>query len=595
MSTPSDPKSGASKRDGILILLLLLATALLYARVLGYESVSYDDNTYVFQNETVQEGLTLDGVRWALGSGLASNWHPITWISHMLDVTLFGIDRPGLHHATSVVLHLLNTGLLYLLVLRLSGRSGRALFVAAVFGLHPTHIESVAWIAERKDVLSTAFWLASLLCYERFVRTERRGWYLLNALLLALGLMSKPMLVTAPFVLLLLDAWPFRRLGTSAVLEKVPLFLLVIASSATTFLVQEAGGATKSLPFIERIGTALTAYVRYLGKSFWPADLAVLYPHPVEPWPLLSVAGSALLLVLLTFLAYRLRSERAVLGGWLWYLGTLVPVIGLVQVGMQSMADRYTYVPMIGLSIAVVWAFEFLRRDRGGNMAPWIVGVAVCVALGARSWAHLPVWRDSASLYGHALSVTEGNRMIHNNYGSALFDREEFEAAVRHFRASLELDPNFPQCRRNLIIALQAAGRHEEAIEETRVFVQMEPQNHALVHELAQLQQHFGAPEEAAVSYARYVELEPEDAAAWNGLGQLRRELGDPVAALDCFRRAAELDGDLRDAHWNLAASLVEAGDTEAAIDVLQQYLYQHVFDQETRQMLQRLQAEGGR
>jgi Flp pilus assembly protein TadD len=298
-------------------------------------------------------------------------------------------------------------------------------------------------------------------------------------------------------------------------------------------------------------------------------------------------------LALISYLVIRCRSERVILGGWLWFLGTLVPVIGLVPVGYQSMADRYTYFPMIGLSISVVWSFELLRRGRGGNATPWVVGFAACIGLAGTSWAHLPVWENSGSLYRQTLSVTEGNQIIHNNMGSWHFDEEEFEASIRQYRAALVIDPKYSECRQNLIFALQAAGRNREAIEEVRVYADSNPAEHALVFELGRLQEHYGEATDALKSYERFLQLEPDDAEGWNGLGRVHRSLGQQENAGNSFRRAAELDRDLREAHWNLAAHLVETGNAAEAGEVLEAFLMEHVFDQETRQMLARLKESG--
>jgi tetratricopeptide (TPR) repeat protein len=509
----------------------------------------------------------------------------------MLDIELYGAARPSLHHLSSLLLHLLNVFFLYLLMVRLSGRVYRALFIAAVFALHPLHVESVAWIAERKDVLSTCFWLASLLAYERHARTERWAWYVGSLLLLALGLMSKSMLVTAPFVFLLLDAWPLRRLRWRAVAEKIPMFALIVATSVATYFVQASGAAMKDLPLTQRLATALVAYPRYMAKIFWPSDLAVLYPLHAGVWSTWQVVGSAALLLLLTAACLRWRQIPALGVGWFWFLGTLVPVLGLVQVGEQSMADRYSYVPMIGFSIAVVWGFEKLREGRLGRSVAWTLGLVVCLALAARTSQHLPVWRDSERLYTHALSVTRDNMIMHNNLASLYFGQNHVEAAIRQYRAATAIYPKYFDARRNLVFALQAAERNDEAIAEVMTMVGLFPEDHSLVYELGRLQEHYGNTHEARVSYERYLQLAPDDAEAWNGLGRVSRGLGDLDAAAACFRRAMELNADHREAHWNLAAVLVESGRPQEAVAVLQAFSQEHVFDRETRQMLDQLKG----
>ncbi len=359
-------------------LLLALVTALLYWPITSHDFVSFDDQEYITENPHVTPGLTWDGIAWAMSAGYASNWHPLTWISHMADCSLYGL-HPGGHHLTNLLLHVANTVLLFLLLYQLTGAVWRSACVAALFAWHPVHVESVAWASERKDVLSTLFWILTLIAYSHFKSQisnlrSRQMWYFAALIFFALGLMCKPMLVTLPFVLLLLDFWPLQaaspghpRAWPRLLVEKIPFFLLAGIASVVTYLVQKHGGAVSSLevaPLSSRLANALVAYLRYVGKSIWPAHLAAMYPY-VKHWPALWVITAAVLVAGLSILfLLRARTSPWLIVGWLWFLGTLVPTIGLVQVGAQSMADRYTYIPGIGLFLLLV-----SRRPKGPSPA----------------------------------------------------------------------------------------------------------------------------------------------------------------------------------------------------------------------------------
>jgi hypothetical protein len=572
-------------RTPIAVLCLGLATLAVYAAVLDHGFVSFDDDVYLLESP-VREGLSADGLRWAFSTqsfGYGANWHPLTWLSHMLDVELFGLERPGAHHATSLLLHVANAVLLLLVLQRMTGAFWRPAVVAGLFALHPLHVESVAWAAERKDVLSTLFWFGSIGAWLTYAQRGSRAGYALCFGLLALGLLSKSMLVTAPFVLLLLDYWPLRRLappdappearpgraertrrrakaarrrepevpaapagpvtslgfaslraglrpacpGTrSLVLEKLPLFALVALASGLTYAAQRGGGSMAPVPLGLRFENALVACVRYLGKTFWPTDLAVLYPY--QDWSSGVVFGAALLLALVTGAVLLLRSERYLAVGWLWFLGTLVPVLGLVQIGVQSMADRYTYVPLVGLLIAVVWGAEALCRRLGGRLEsrpprsePQASGVhgpgfgralggaAAVTSLAACLWLtprQVATWKDSETLYRHALAVTEDNYVVHVNLGLELGRAGQLDEAIEHYREALRIHPRFAAAHTNLGQALVSQGRMQEAIA------------------------HF---EEA-------LRLDPDDAKARENLGLARAMGGEKGAQQDLLRRFLE-------------------------------------------------------
>lgn len=432
---------------------LALLTVLAFLPSLANGFVLLDDPLYVTGNPRVREGITQDGLAWALTANVANNWHPLTVLSHMLDVEIFGLPPAG-HHLTSLLLHLASVLLLFEALRRMTGSAFRSALVAALFAVHPTRVESVAWVAERKDVLSGVFWMLALLAYAAWVRRPSVGRYLLVALAMALGLASKPMLVTLPCVLLLLDLWPLgrRRLG-SLVFEKLPLFALSATSSVMTLRYQATSLAPlEALPWDLRLSNAVVSYAAYLGKAFLPRDLAVFYPFPMEI-PAWKVAASAVLLALLTGLAaWKARRSPWLLVGWLWFLGTLVPVIGLVQVGRQAMADRYTYLPFIGLFLAVVWGVaELAERRRDVLRAVLTVSSVLAVlALAVMTRAQTRRWTDSVTLFQHALAVTEDNYLAHLGLAKALASQGDREGAAAQYRAALAIRPGLVQARREL-------------------------------------------------------------------------------------------------------------------------------------------------
>jgi len=477
---------GPRWRSALLCALLAAAIFAAYGAVGNHEFVSYDDPKFVMEPH-VKDGFSVAGVRWALTALQASNWHPITTLSHMLDCELFGTDWPGGHHLTNVLLHAVNSSLLFLLFLRMTGAFWRSALVAAVFALHPVHVESVAWVAERKDVLSTAFWLSCILAYVEYTRVGLRRYYALCLLALALGLMAKPMLVTAPFLLLLLDYWPLGRLAPvpaaneaaadsrraarplgALLVEKLPMLLLVALLSAITLGAQRVSGNNIS---VDGLRNALVAYARYLGKSFWPTDMAVFYPYRAD-LPDAVVLGAGLLLLAITAGVVVLHRQRYLTVGWLWFLGTLFPVIGFVRVGSHALADRYLYIPMTGLLVMVIWGVADLlgRFDAGarrGGLAAAIVAAAAVVGLFL--WLtpqQVAKWKDSRTLYSHALAVTEDNALAHYNLGVELEKVGETDAAIDHFRETIRVEPGFARAYNNLGVALASQARFDEAVEQ---------------------------------------------------------------------------------------------------------------------------------
>ena len=570
---------------------LLLLTAIVYSPVLEHEFVHYDDPGYVFQNENVRNGFSVQGIRWALTSGEQSNWHPLTWFSHMLDAQLFGVARPGLHHLTNLLLHLLNTFLVFGVFVRLTRREGISLWIAAVFAPHPLHIESVAWIAERKDLLSATFWLASTWAYIGYARNGSRGRYSLCLLLLAFGLASKPMVVTAPFLFLLLDAWPLGRLSRRAVAEKLPMLALVLVASIVTYQVQSAWGSVWSPPWSHRIATALTGYVRYCGKFFWPDPLAVLYPSHVGMWSIPQVAGSTALLLVITGLLIRFRRVPAGLVGWLWFLGTLVPVIGIVTVGRQSIADRYTYIPILGLALSLSWIVEELRGGRGGARAAWALGILTLAAMTARTARHLPNWQDSPTLFRHALAVTTDNDIMHNNLGTWLFEQGQVQEAAQEYRTALSIRDDYPRTRINLILALDALEQYDAAVEQIEIQLARTPGDLELRGRAGRTLRLAGRPREALAHYEKFLSAAPNDPVVWNNQGGAQLDLLQLDEAIASFRRAIELNPKYTLAHRNLAAALLRAGRKDEALAHLEDVLRGDPSQSGLRELAARIRA----
>lgn len=445
----------------------------IYAGVGDYSFTNFDDDAYVSENRQVLGGLTLDGMKWAFTTFETGNYHPVTWLSHMIDVSLFGPD-PGWFHRVNGLFHAANALLLFLVLARATGETEKSWLVAALFAAHPLHVESVAWISERKDLLAFLFWLLSSWSYLRYV--ERRGAYRYLPFLFffGLGLLSKPSVVTLPFALLLMDRWPLKRKEPflRLVLEKLPIFLLSLASSVTTVIAQRLGGAMAPsgvYPLDVRIENAVVAYVAYLWKSVWPASLSVFYPHPWilgTRWPAWQVAGSAAILIAVTAAVIRSRQTRPYLfTGWFWYLGTLVPMIGLVHVGMQAFADRYTYIPLIGAFIMAAWggseAFDRLSipsRVRAGAVA---VLLAALIVPARFQVAH---WRDSLTLFGHSLAVNPDNWLAHANVGRVLMREKRLPEAAERFTTAVRIHPRFVEAYFNLGIALYRMGDLQDAL-----------------------------------------------------------------------------------------------------------------------------------
>lgn len=613
---------------------LTLLTLAVYSQVYRHGFIDFDDTVYVLQNRHVNQGLTWSGIVWAFTTGYATNWHPLTWLSHMLDCRLFGLAA-GPQHLVSVLFHIVGTLLLFLVLRDLTGALWKSASVAALFALHPLHVESVAWIAERKDVLSTMFWMLTLWTYLRYVRKPGALRYSACLLCFALGLMAKPMLVTLPFVLLLIDFWPLGRFSAPAgaktgkkkqapepvpnrwlhpvlalIREKAPFFILAAASSIVTYLVQASGGAVKSatvFPFATRVANALHAYAGYLVNAAWPSGLTFFYRYPFGGYPIWRTALAALLLIGITVLAFRFAGRFPYFTvGWLWYLGTLVPVIGLVQAGWQAMADRYTYIPLIGIFVIVVWgAAEVAAAIPGGRKILIAAGAAALMAFSTATWFQLRWWRDSATLFSRALALDRENYMAHGllgnslamqhkypeaiahysealrlkpdevdfigNLGSALYRMGKTEEAIEQYSRALAIDPNEPYALKNLGLALYDRGEFAEALARFEKARAKTPEDLTLLCARANALARTGKYQESIGSYRQVLSKEPENTEALFGLGLVLGHLGDDAGALQALEKSLQINPGYAEAHNSLANIRFKQGRMDQAISHYQQ------------------------
>ena len=578
--------------DLLICLCLVLLTALVYAPVRHHQFLYLDDADYVTGNAQVQHGLSLESLAWALTHSHSANWHPLTWISHMLDCQLWGLN-PGGHHLTNLLFHVLNATLLFLVLKAMTGARWRSAVVAALFAWHPLHVESVAWVAERKDVLSAFFWLLTLAAYWQYVRQPRWQRYWLVVLCYALGLMAKPMLVSLPFVLLLWDYWPLERFAPTAsrftlrvvvrlFREKLPLFLLAAASSIVTFVIQKNAGAfdaSEGVSFSWRLANAVLSYCAYAFKTIWPVDLAVFYPFrtALVTW---QVVGAALFLGAVTALVIASRRARFLAVGWFWYLGSLVPVIGLVQVGGQGMADRYTYIPLIGLFIMVTWGSAWLVESQPRWRIGAIVGatglLAACLVC---TEMQLRYWRDSKTLFEHALSATSGNAFMHFALGDTLKSQGDIDGAIRHYDEAVRLNPS---SHRNAFLLggiLLLQGRAEEATVQFQDALRLKPDFPDAHCDLAEALAQQGRLDQALAHFKEALRLKPDLPEAQNNLAWLRATEADPkyrdgAEAVRLAERAAELTVRKKPSMLDtLAAALAESGRFDEAVQTAEQAL----------------------
>ncbi len=580
-------------------LLLVLAVALVFAQSVTHEFVNFDDDSYVYTNPVIRKGLSGAGIAWVFTQSHGGNWHPLTGISHMLDCQIFGM-KAGWHHLVNVLIHAASVVLLFLVVQEVLSSLWQAAFVAAIFAIHPLHVESVAWVSERKDVLSGLFFILTLAAYLHYVRSPSMRRYLWVALMLTLGLMAKPMLVTMPIVLLLWDYWPLGRgvgegwwvgskaaAGTSRaevrsrstdirptttdqqtllrlIAEKIPLFLLALASAAATLAAQtQAIVHVQTAPLPWRISNALVAYIAYLGQLFYPANLAALYPHPQDALPRWQIAGALLILLLVTgFAVASMRSRPYLFVGWIGYLAMLLPVIGLIQVGPQAMADRYSYLPTIGLTIVLAQAAGRLRPRRVVLTCTTLLGLLLVLA-----WNQTSFWHDSESLWRHTLARTSRNSIAHFALAATLKDHGKLPEAIDHYKRAIEITPDYETAHYDLATIYRGQGAMDEALDHYQKAVAVQGDMYDARLNLAVLLDSQGRTDEALAHYEAILTFLPDDVAAHNNLGDALARLGRFDEALQHCRKAVAAAPQRADVHFTLALTFHRAGQIDAAIE----------------------------
>ena len=597
-SQPVRTKGWPFRQHGLTLwigLFLVVITFVAFEQVRTCAFINFDDNTYVTENLYVQSGLTLEGVIWAFGKIHAGHWHPLTWVSHMLDFQLYGL-KPSGHHLTNLVFHIANTLLLFFVLRRMTGALWRSCFVAALFALHPLRVESVAWVAERKDVLSTFFWMLTMWAYIGYVERPKLHRYLLALLFFALGLMSKPTLVTLPFVLLLLDYWPLGRFQLSRsrmspespisksinlsdrismalrlIREKAPFFALCAVSIVLTIFAARRGEAIGTLENYRldmRVANALVSYVSYIGKMIWPSHLSIFYPYQ-EMLPLWKVVGAGLLLISLSVLVIRVVHKLPYLAvGWFWYLGTLVPVIGLVQVGMQAMADRFTYIPFIGLFIMISYGVAELsaawrhRRIILSISAGLLFSILMIVTR-----VQVQYWQNTIVLFQHSLGVSEDNYLSHTILGIALSGQGKTQEAIDHFNEALRIKPDFLGAHYSLGAAFEQEGKDQEAMEQYLEVLRTQPDRPEAHYNLGVLLFRQGKNQEAVDHFKEALRIKPDYTGAHKSLGAVLRSQGRDQEAIHHFKEALRIEPNDPEAHNNLGAAFEDLGKNREARD----------------------------
>jgi protein O-mannosyl-transferase len=578
---------------------LLVLTAAAFWQLQDNDFINFDDQQYLVENQALQDGVSYKGLVWAFTTTHNSNWHPLTWLSHLLDYQLYGLAPRG-HHLTSLLFHLANVILLFLVLDRMTGALWPSAMVAALFALHPLHVESVAWASERKDVLSTFFWFLTLGAYVLYTERPGLGRYLLILLFFALGLMAKPMLVTLPFVLLLLDYWPLSRWPQTSntapsprkgkkaapatsrllpvsrlVLEKVPCFILSGLSCLITLQAQqEALGHT---PWGSRVANSLVAYGTYLVKTVWPSQLTVFYPYPTAGLPWWQVGGAALVLLSVSLLAFREARRRPyLLVGWFWFLGTLLPVIGLVQVGKQALADRYTYVPLIGLFIMGVWGtLDLTAGWRRGQVFRGLTAAIVISLAGFLTWQQVGLWRNSITLFQQAVKVTTDNYLAYYNLGVAYNEKGWGDEAIAMYKKAIECDPYYDKefygkAYYNLGIVYNGQGRVDEAIAMYEKAIETYPSFDKPYYNLGRAYEHEGLLDEAAQVFQKAIELNPSYKKAYNELAAVYQKQGDADKFIALLQQAIERIPDFAEAYNKLGLALGNQGRLDEAIAMFQ-------------------------
>ena len=577
--------SSPGNRRAVLSLALVLLTLGIYNLAASNDFVNFDDPSYVTGNLHVRAGLTWDTAKWAFGSTQYANWHPLTWLSHALDFQLFHLKATG-HHYVSVLLHALIVVLLFLFLEAATGLAWRSAAVGALFAVHPINVQSVAWVAERKSVLCMLFFVLTLLAYRWYVQNPSVKRYALVGLLFALGLMSKPMVITLPFVLLLLDYWPLRRVGSPTatqdqarvlarlVREKVPLFALSAASAAITMIAQKGGGAIHNeYSFWDRLLNAILSYGRYLQKAVWPSRLAAFYPHP-DPLPVGQIGISAILLLSITATVVAMRKKPYLAVGWFWYLGTMVPMIGLVQVGDQGMADRYAYLPFVGLFIAAIWGIaDWASARRIPAIYLALTASAVIAGFSVAAYAQVGYWKNSATLWTHALSVTQDNFVAEDNMGSELMEREGCQGAMAHFRNAAAINPRDAFSQLNLGACERLQGNIQAAVDRFRTVLRLSADASLRSNAFANLGSVYRSAGDYVLARQNYdsaLQLVPGNKLALIGMGLIAQKTGDLAHAIDYYSSAVKVEPSDSE-YLLLGQALAKAGQGREAQAVYEQ------------------------
>jgi tetratricopeptide (TPR) repeat protein len=601
---------GEVKKSFVLLIYFTLAvsTLLVFWQVRDFDFVNYDDNKYVSENPNVLNGLSSDDLYWAFTTDQASNWHPLTWFSLALDRQLFGPNPAGFH-LTNLFFHIANTLLLFFVLKQMTNAIWQSAFVAALFAIHPMHVESVAWISERKDVLSTFFWMLAMLAYVRYVKKPGDARYLLVLFIFALGLMAKPMLVTFPFILLLLDYWPLNRLmpQTAAVagcqkhksvpvannpptlyrivIEKIPFFTLAVFSSGITFFVQQNTGAMadiETLSLNNRIVNAFLSYAEYIGKMFWPSNLAVFYPLNAEGIPFWQTAACALLLLgISVFVVYLGRSQRYLPIGWFWFVAALIPVIGIVQVGLQAYADRYTYISYIGLFIMLAWGLPaFLSKWISASPVEStkrkiVLGssmVILLTTLGICAHQQASYWKNSITLFSHAIEVTQNNYVAYDNLGNDYARLGRFTEATGAYMQAIKSKPDYIEAYFGLEFIYDKLGYYKEAVEVCKQAIRFNPDHDEVSNNLSVVYSSSrGLCQKAASCFRKQTKINPNFARAYLNLGVAYDGLGRFIEAIDAYKQAVKIKPDLAEAYYNLGLAHVKLGHGREAINAYKQ------------------------
>jgi tetratricopeptide (TPR) repeat protein len=594
----------------LICLILTLITFTVFCQVRTFKFITFDDPVYVTENPGIQAGLTLNAVKWAFTTGYANFWHPLTWLSLMLDWQLFGSGPAGFH-LTNLLIHIANTLLLFIVLKKMTNALWQSAFVAALFALHPLHVEAVAWVAERKEVLSAFFWILTMWAYLRYVKQPNIFRYFLTMLIFALGLMAKPMLITLPFVFLLLDYWPLERIrqfdwkvSSHLILEKIPFIVLSAISSFIAFFVQRSGGAMTEFSEFGlrfRLYNALISYVKYMEKMFWPTHLAYFYPHPGENVSIRYVLISAVLLLAVTVFVLRLaKSHRYLVTGWFWYIGTLLPVIGLIQVGTHAMADRFSYITLTGLFVVIAWGLpDLLEKWPHRKIVLWMSSVIVLFILAVLTYLQLGYWKDSLTLYQHALEVTENNYSAHfgmtqplleqgrieeaiwhnseairikpnyidgfNGLGAAFCQSGKFDKAIDCYKKALQINPDASQVHANLGVALAAKGEFTEAVEQYEIALKTmdAPRTHS---NYAETLFNLGKFQQSIIEYRKALLTMPNDPNILNGLGYVLAHSGKFDEAITLYDKALRISPDRIDIHLNLGTALTSSDKLDEAV-----------------------------